>query len=228
MHCHPITRRFGIETTTSLCSSNDILRTKRTQKERYGADEDTRKLIIKVARRLFSQFCFHKTTIADIAHEMHMSSANVYRFFASKMDINEAVCADILAEIESGAKQIAVSGTTARQRLDSLLKFVEAKYSEQYLRNRNLHALIEEAVTEDWGTIQRHYLEMTASLRHIIAHGMESGEFLPRDSYLMARFVFTACSPFFDPRHAGEKSHRHDLHIDQMISFCATALKLKS
>jgi AcrR family transcriptional regulator len=222
MHCDPITQNF--EKTTILGSSNETLRTTGIQNERYDAYEDTRKLIVKVARRLFSEVGFHKTTVTDIAREIHMSSTNVYRFFASKMDINEAVCTEILAEIEAGAKQIAASGTTARQRLESLLKFVVAKYSEQYLRDRNLHALIEAAVTEDWGTIQRHDSEMTASLRHIIAHGMETGEFSPGDPNLRARFVFAACCRFCDPRHVGEKGHRHDLNIDQMISFCTAAI----
>jgi AcrR family transcriptional regulator len=105
MHCDPITQNF--EKTTILGSSNETLRTTGIQNERYDAYEDTRKLIVKVARRLFSEVGFHKTTVTDIAREIHMSSTNVYRFFASKMDINEAVCTEILAEIEAGAKQIA-------------------------------------------------------------------------------------------------------------------------
>lgn len=224
MHRDPITQNFGTENTTSLCNSNYIFPTKSIKKERYGACEDVSKLIVKVARRLFSEVGFHKTTIADIARETHMSSAKVYHSFASKMDLNEAVCTEILAEIEAGAKQIAASGTTARQRMGSLLKFMEAKYREQYLRDRNLHALIEEATTEGWGAIQRHNSKMTASLRHIIAHGMETGEFSPGDPNLRARLVFAACCWFCDPRHVGEKGHHHDLNIDQMISFCAAAI----
>jgi Tetracyclin repressor-like, C-terminal domain len=65
---------------------------------------------------------------------------------------------------------------------------------------------------------------MTAILKHIIAHGMETGEFSPGNPNLRARFVFAACSCFFDPRHAGEKGDPHDLTIDQMISFCAAAI----
>jgi AcrR family transcriptional regulator len=156
MHRDPITQHVQIEQTTSLCSSNDALPTKRVKKEKYGSDEHARELIVKAAKCLFSEVGFHKTTVADIGREMHVSSANVYRFFAAKMDIYAAVCTEILAEIEAWAKQIAASETTARQRLGNLLKFVAAKYSEQYLCDRNLHALIEAAVTEKWGIIQRH------------------------------------------------------------------------
>ena len=55
-------------------------------------EKDTRRLIIEAAERLFRQIGFQKTTVADIARELHMSPANVYRFFAAKSEINEAVC----------------------------------------------------------------------------------------------------------------------------------------
>jgi hypothetical protein len=35
---------------------------------------DTRRIIIEAAERLFGQVGFQKTTLADIAHELHMST----------------------------------------------------------------------------------------------------------------------------------------------------------
>ena len=46
--------------------------------------EATREQILDVAEELFHRIGYAKTTIADIAQEMGMSSANVYRFFPSK------------------------------------------------------------------------------------------------------------------------------------------------
>ncbi|MGA2637240.1 helix-turn-helix domain-containing protein, partial [Methylocella sp.] len=40
--------------------------------------------IVEVAARLFGQIGFQKTTVSDIARELHMSPANVYRFFSAK------------------------------------------------------------------------------------------------------------------------------------------------
>ncbi len=59
--------------------------------EREPNEKDTHKLIVEVAERLFREIGFQKTTVADIARELHMSPANVYRFFAAKSEINEAV-----------------------------------------------------------------------------------------------------------------------------------------
>src|SRR6266403_1083472 len=48
-------------------------------------ETDTRERILVVAERLFRQIGYQKTTVADIAKELRMSPANVYRFFDSKM-----------------------------------------------------------------------------------------------------------------------------------------------
>ena len=44
-------------------------------------ESDTRERILVVAERLFRQIGYQKTTVADIAKELRMSPANVYRFF---------------------------------------------------------------------------------------------------------------------------------------------------
>ena len=49
------------------------------------------------AERLFRVYGYSKTTVADIADAARMSPANVYRFFASKSDINNAICERIIA-----------------------------------------------------------------------------------------------------------------------------------
>ena len=80
--------------------------------ERESKKKDTHKLIVEVADRLFRQIGFEKTTVADIARELSMSPANVYRFFAAKSEINEAVCMDLLGKIEAEAEKIAASRGT--------------------------------------------------------------------------------------------------------------------
>ena len=94
--------------------------------ERKPKEKDTRKLIVAAAERLFRQIGFQKTTVIDIAHELHMSPTNIYRFVAAKSEITEAVCVDLLGKIEAEARKIAVSRGTAMQRIRNLIGFVEA------------------------------------------------------------------------------------------------------
>jgi AcrR family transcriptional regulator len=54
--------------------------------------DQTRQCILMAAWDLFRQVGFRKTTIADIAGSLDMSSANIYRFFPSKDALTEAIC----------------------------------------------------------------------------------------------------------------------------------------
>ena len=72
-----------------------------------GRDTLTHPMIVDVADRLFGQIGFQKTTIADIAQVLRMSPANIYRFFTSKAEINEAVGRRLLSEIEVAIEQSA-------------------------------------------------------------------------------------------------------------------------
>ena len=60
--------------------------------------DDTRARIIETAEALFRRLGFAKTAVADIAAELGMSPANVYRFFPSKNAIVEAICQRCLGE----------------------------------------------------------------------------------------------------------------------------------
>ena len=71
--------------------------------------DDTRARIVETAEVLFRRLGFAKTTVADIAAELHMSPANVYRFFPSKTAIVQAICYRCLSEVEEAAWAITFS-----------------------------------------------------------------------------------------------------------------------
>jgi AcrR family transcriptional regulator len=192
--------------------------------ERESKEKDTHKLIVEVAERLFRQIGFQKTTVADIARELHMSPANVYRFFAAKSEINEAVCMDLLGKIEAEAEKIAASRSTATQRIRNLIGSVGKTHRKQYMFDRKLHDLIEAAIAENWAIMRRHNERMAAILEQIIASGMASGEFPLGDATLAARLVNTACLRFSHPRLIVEYEEEPEPTLDQMIGFCLMAL----
>lgn len=53
--------------------------------------DDTRKMILHAAVERILHYGYSKTTMAEIAKDCHMSAGNIYRFFASKLDIAEAM-----------------------------------------------------------------------------------------------------------------------------------------
>ena len=56
-----------------------------------SAAHETRQRIVETANKLFHVYGYQKTTVADIARELGMSPANVYRFFASKAELTKAL-----------------------------------------------------------------------------------------------------------------------------------------
>jgi len=191
---------------------------------RYDGEKVTRKLIVEIAERLFQQMGFEKTTVSDIARELHMSPANVYRFFTAKSEINEAVCMDLLGKIEAEAAKSAASRGTAAHRIRNLFGSVKKINTKQYIMDRKLHDLIETAIIENWAIMLRHTERMTAILEQIIVSGMASGEFPVGDSALAARLVNSACIRFCQPRLIGECEQDPEPSLDQMIGFCLAAL----
>jgi len=192
--------------------------------ERESKEKDTRKLIVETAESLLRQIGFQKTTVADIARELRMSPANVYRYFAAKSEINEAVCVDLLGKIEAEAEKIAASHSTATQRIRSLIGFVEKTHHKHYMFDRKLHDLIDAAISENWAVMRQHNERMAAILEQIIASGMASGEFPLGDANLATRLVNLACLRFSHPRLIVEFEQDPEPTLDQMIGFCLTAL----
>jgi Tetracyclin repressor-like, C-terminal domain len=107
---------------------------------------------------------------------------------------------DLLGKIEVKAEEIAASRSTATQRIHNLIGFVEKIHYEQYMFDRNLHELIDAAITENWPIMRRHNERMAAIFEQIIASGIVSGEFPLGDATLAARLVNTAFLPAHAPQ----------------------------
>ena len=90
-------------------------------------DVETRARIVETAEKLFREIGFQKTTVADIARELRMSPANVYRFFGSKAEINGAVARHLLSSIADASVAIVEGPGSAGDRLRALVKKKEKK-----------------------------------------------------------------------------------------------------
>src|ERR1051326_9593246 len=84
--------------------------------------DDTRARIVETADALFRRLGFAKTAVADIAGELGMSPANVYRFFPSKNAIVEAICQRCLSELDEKAWAAARSRGPAAERRGRLFR----------------------------------------------------------------------------------------------------------
>ncbi len=188
-------------------------------------DSEQRARIIATAERLFREIGFQKTTVADIARELRMSPANVYRFFGSKAEIHVAVARHLMNEVEMAARRIACGPGSAAERLKALVVSNEGMNAERYVVDRKLHEMVEAALTEHWPLIDEHIDRIDALVETIVASGMESGEFERGNARLAAKLVRTACVRFCHPRLMVEHANRPEPSSAQMIDFCLAALR---
>lgn len=146
-----------------------------------AAADDSRDRIMSSAEALFRRFGFGKTTVAEIARDAGMSSANVYRFFDSKLDIVAAIAEMWLAEMEGYARRIAVRKDSARDRLRAYASEIYDRTVERYLDEETIHDMCQMVISEQWPIVQGHIDRMREILTLIIADGVENGEFAPCD-----------------------------------------------
>ncbi|RWK44332.1 MAG: TetR family transcriptional regulator, partial [Mesorhizobium sp.] len=81
----------------------------------------------------------NKTSIADIASELGMSRANVYRFFSSREAINESICRLVVNEVADIAVAIARTNAPALEKLDRLLTAVHRHNKTKLIKERSMH-----------------------------------------------------------------------------------------
>jgi AcrR family transcriptional regulator len=187
-------------------------------------ETDTREKILVVAERLFRQIGYQKTTVADIAKELRMSPANVYRFFDSKKAIHEGVARGLMGEVEQAAQTIAAGRGPAASRLRELMKTVHRMNTERYVGDSKLHEMVEIAMEEDWDVCVAHMLLITETIGSVIGQGAATGEFEVADVPLAAMCACTGMMRFFHPQMIAQCATKPGPTIDEMIDFVIAGL----
>src|SRR3990167_3916819 len=141
--------------------------------------DDTRKQILMAAVERILHYGYSKTTMAEIARDCNMSAGNIYRFFASKLDIAEAMAQKFNEESYLTFAQIVARKDTAANRLRELFHYDLA---------RTYSAIEDEAkileVAEVLGNERHLYMndklaQERVFLVQIMKDGIKAGEFRP-------------------------------------------------
>lgn len=185
---------------------------------------DTRERILEVAERLFRLIGYQKTTVGDIAKELRMSPANVYRFFESKKAIHQAVARGLMGEVELEAQRIVAKPGPVKERFRELLTTVHRMNTERYVGDNKLHEMVEIAMQEDWAVCVNHMECIAGVVGQMIAQGVASGEFEAPDLQLASLCACTAMMRFFHPQMIAQCATKPGPTIDQMIDFVIAGL----
>ncbi|MBR1177850.1 TetR family transcriptional regulator [Bradyrhizobium sp. KB893862 SZCCT0404] len=185
---------------------------------------DTRDRILEVAERLFRVIGYQKTTVGDIAKELRMSPANVYRFFESKKAIHQAVARGLMVEVELEAQRIVTRPGPVLPRFRELLTTIHRMNTERYVADNKLHEMVAVAMEEDWDVCVAHMECIAGVIGQMITQGVASGEFEAPDLQLASLCACTAMIRFFHPQMIAQCATKPGPTIDQMIDFVIAGL----
>ena len=144
--------------------------------------------ILDSAEKLFRHYGYAKTNVADVAKDLGMSPANIYRFFASKVEIHQAICARLLRTVQQLAELIlSQDDMTAEARLRQWIHALHKITVETMLDQEKVHEMVIVALERDWQVVDAHIDRLNLIVADVIREGILAGEFPPQDPESAAR-----------------------------------------
>jgi AcrR family transcriptional regulator len=181
--------------------------------------------ILDCAERLFRHYGYGKTNVADIARELGMSPANIYRFFASKVEIHQAVCARMLNTCYQLAYDACHAPGSASEKLR---RYVHRHYQwtlDTMLDQEKVHEMVIVAIERDWHVIEKHIDSLHALVAEVIREGIEAGEFVDQDPVVASRCFGAATINVCHPQMVAQcLSKKNRAEPDDLIEFAIRAL----
>jgi AcrR family transcriptional regulator len=144
---------------------------------RGPADGKRREQILEAAFANFRLYGYRKTTVADIAKSIHLSTPYLYRFFDSKQAIGEAICAHCLGTVLSEIEQSVASTDSPVEKLRRVFISLESIGWRLLKDERKLHDLVCASFEDRWEPLVRFKEELFQLIRKIVVEGREKGEF---------------------------------------------------
>jgi AcrR family transcriptional regulator len=169
---------------------------------------DTRERILAAAEELLRKHGLAKTTVVDVARALDMSHANVYRHFASKTELQDAVAKSWLKKIMVPLRAIVAEDGSAAERLERWVLTLAAAKRAKVLSDPELFATYHAIAQEARDVVEAHVAELHEQVATIIRDGAENGEFKVKKPDAAALAVLNATARFHHPYHVKESGGR--------------------
>jgi AcrR family transcriptional regulator len=160
---------------------------------------EVRARILKTANHLFRRYGHAKTTVADIAAELGMSPANIYKFFPSREAIVEA-CAEInIAHLQASLVAAIARKRKAQDKLEAYAITMIRDHKEAFRNERELYALIMMANENRWPCIQAFLAQNVLLLGEILEEGNRAQDFRVANVKETAQLLFDSLQAVVNP-----------------------------
>ena len=164
-------------------------------------ESSTRERILVAAEALLRRYGPAKTNVVDVARALGMSHANVYRHFASKAALHDAVAERWLQRVTTPLDAIASAPGPAAERLEAWVVSLVAAKRRKVLDDPEMFATYQAVAAAARAVVEAHRAALRSQLVSIIERGIAAGEFAPTDAADAASAVFDATARFHHPQH---------------------------
>lgn len=168
------------------------------------AEPLTRDRVLDAAEDTLRRFGPAKTTVVDVARALGVSHGTVYRHFASKAELRDAVLDRWLERMNGPLDAIARADGPAGDRLRWWLSTLMEQKQRRAREDPDLFAAYAQLSADARGVIAEHVAEMKRQVARILADGMARGEFASGDADAVGAAVFAATTRYHHPAHAAE------------------------
>jgi AcrR family transcriptional regulator len=164
----------------------------------------TRERILEAAEEVIRRYGPAKANVVDVARGLGVSHGSVYRHFASKAALRDAVTERWLSEISSPLEAIASGRDSARERLQRWLDLLVESKRRKALDEPELFATYVALAADSREVVRAHVETLIGQLTRIVEDGVTEGDFDAEEPRTSARAAFDATSRFHNPAHASD------------------------
>ena len=162
---------------------------------------DTRQQILDAAFQRIMHYGYAKTTMAEIARDCCMSAGNIYRFFASKIDIAEAMARKLNTEINQENAALARGPGTAPEKLRRFHQTAMRKTYEKLDQDAKVLEIAEVLSNERPTFANEELAQERVYLVQILEQGVAEGHFAKMENpNYTAEMLQTATMKFRYPQ----------------------------
>ncbi len=138
---------------------------------------EIRQRILDAAIERILHYGYAKTTMSEIAKDCDMSAGNIYRFFASKLDIAEAMARRMSTEVFQTYADIAREPLSAVERLKKLHDFALERTYNELEKDAKILEVADVLSTERPLYMNEQLAQERIYIVQILEDGVASGEF---------------------------------------------------
>ena len=160
--------------------------------------------ILDAAEETLTRFGPAKTTVVDVARALGVSHGSVYRHFASKAALRDAVTGRWLDRVSGPLQKIVAADAPAAERLRLWFDTLIATKRQKARGEPELFATYLAIFAESRAVVHAHVEHLSAQVAAIVADGIARREFADCDPTVTGRAIFQATARFHDPVYARE------------------------